>query len=375
MASSELEPVEVIALEMALADLHYVSTALVGRAGDVIAAEIALVQYGAMAAYEAQLHFNTTLGWTIDPGWDAATAKAARMSGKFFADTKRNLDGVVAHFEDLLAANHGAFYPPDRRGKLFDFLRDDLSVVTVDARPYTSLLSAHYLTGLAPTQTATLGEAGPVVRKLAFGIGQVAATLLDGAEIPAHPPTVPPAFEWWDTKSGKALPRLFAGQLQPALGAALMTVHSVLMSAAHSEDRIGCAWCRTAAKKHRFVALFQTLTALKILQADAPDSVPPKVTELLDEADSQWVLAQRRLRNGLVHLGMQDVREKIRAGDDAAAAFAAYTGGSPNVDARVITHTARVLDVLTDWMLTPPQGGKTFESALRRYNPTQGGGF
>ncbi|WP_171907882.1 hypothetical protein, partial [Curtobacterium sp. MMLR14_002] len=109
-----------------------VSTALVGRAGDVIAAEIALVQYGAMAAYEAQLHFNTTLGWTIDPGWDAATAKAARMSGKFFADTKRNLDGVVAHFEDLLAANHGAFYPPDRRGKLFDFLRDDLSVVTVD---------------------------------------------------------------------------------------------------------------------------------------------------------------------------------------------------------------------------------------------------
>jgi hypothetical protein len=364
----EMEPVEVIALGVARADMHYVSSALVGRSGDTIAAEIAIVQYGAMAAYEAQLHFNTVLGCSIDPGWDAATAKAARMSGKFFADTKRNLDGVVSHFEDLLAANHGAFYPADRRGKLFDFLRDDLSVVTLGGKPYTNLLSAHYLTGLTAQQTATLGETGPVLKKLAFGIGRTAAALLADAGLDEHPPTKPPEFKWWDTKSGRAIPRLFAGQLPAALGAALLTVHSVLMSAASSSNRVACAWCETAARKHQFVTLFQVLTALEILQRSDPESVPPRIWHLLQEAESQWLLSQRRLRNGLVHLGMQDIGDRVQVGDGVESAVTAYTGEESDVvAARVSALTAHVVDVLSDWMMTPNRSKATFQSALKPY--------
>lgn len=48
---AELEPTEVIALEVARADMHYVAATLFRAPPELVAAEIALVQYGAMAAY------------------------------------------------------------------------------------------------------------------------------------------------------------------------------------------------------------------------------------------------------------------------------------------------------------------------------------
>jgi hypothetical protein len=53
-------------------------------------------------------------------------------------------------------------------------LFDDLSVITVDGRPYTSLISAHYLKGLGPTQIASFQEVGPAVGRLSVGIGNIA---------------------------------------------------------------------------------------------------------------------------------------------------------------------------------------------------------
>ncbi|MDJ0354825.1 hypothetical protein [Paenarthrobacter sp. PH39-S1] len=193
MAATDLDPIEVIALDMARADMHYIATSLIGLPSSAAAAEVALVQYRAMAAFEAQLHFEKTLGWRLETNWDAGTAKAARMSGKFFADTKRNLQGVVTHFDELLRANHGAFFPPNRRGRRFDFLRDDLSVVILEGSPYTSLVSAHYLTGLAPEQVGDLSTVGPAIGRLSIGVGNVAAALLNdsGIELHQHGP-VPP---------------------------------------------------------------------------------------------------------------------------------------------------------------------------------------
>lgn len=361
-----LAPVEVIALEVARADLHYVSMAVVGAQSDLAAAEIALVQYGAMAAYESQLHFDRTLGWKLEASWPPGTAKAARMSGKFFADTKRNLDGVVSHFNALLEANHGAFFPRNRL-RWVDFLRDDLSVVTVNSRPYTSLISTHYLMGLDPAQTASFDQVNDAIQRLATGMGNIAGALLWDSGIPAHPPAPKPVVEFWDAKSTTALPRLFGGTLAPSLAASLLTVQCIAATADRSAARAMCPWCETAARKHRFVALFQSLTALTILRDASPDSVGHEMRALLAEPESKWLLDQGKLRNGLVHLGMQDVATSIRTGDTVDDAVAAYTGvAADEVAARVSDHLTRFTEVLTSWMLTPTAGGDSFMKALHK---------
>lgn len=366
MTATELDPIEVVALDIARADMHYVATSFLGLPHSAIAAEIALLQYGAMAAYEAQLHFGKTLGWKLEAAWDADTAKAARMSGKFFADKKRNLPGVVAHFDQLLRANRGAFFPPGRRGRLFDFLRDDLSVVFLDGRPYTSLVSAHYLTGLGPEQVSDLETVGPAIGELSTGLGNIAGFLLLGSGIEFHEPGPVPAFQWFDGKSSVALPRLFGGELEPALAAALLTVHSISSSAMMGASRSLCPWCEAAARKHRFFALFQALTALENMRADGTATMhSEEASEFLDDPESVWVLGQSKLRNGLIHLGLQDIATTLGSGSTIDDVVRAYTCEDPEqVALRVLRHLTRFVDVLTRWMLSPTPHGKTFLAAL-----------
>lgn len=366
MTLPELDPIEVIALEIARADMHYVAGSLRKLPHSTIAAEIALLQYGTMAAYEAQLYFGRTLGWKLDADWDAETAKAARLSGKFFADKQRNLPGVVAHFDQLLQANRGAFFPPGRRGRLFDFLRDDLSVVFLDGRPYTSLVSAHYLTGLGPEQVSDLETVGPAIRELSTGLGNIAGVLLRGSGIEFHEPGPVQAFQWFDGKSSVALPRLFGGELEPALAAALLTAHSISCSALMSTSRSLCPWCEAAARKHRFVALFQALTAVANMRADGTTTLhSEEVLAFLDDPESVWVLGQSKLRNGLIHLGLQDIAKNLRTGSTIDDAIRAYTGQDPDaVSDRVVRHLNHFVDVLTRWMLSPTPNAKTFMAAL-----------
>jgi hypothetical protein len=163
------------------------------------------------------------------------------MSGKFFADTKRGLEGVVTHFEALVQANYGAFFPPHRRGRLFDFLRNDLSVVTLDGDPYTSLVSAHYLVGLSSEQVGDLATVGLAISQLSVGIGNVAGALLRDSTIVPHPYEPIPPFRWFDGKSRVALSRLFGGEVAPPLAAALLTVHSISSSAIRSVSRSLCS--------------------------------------------------------------------------------------------------------------------------------------
>lgn len=367
MTVTELDPIEAVALDIARADMHYVATSFLGLPHSAIAAEMALLQYGTMTAYEAQLHFGKALGWKLDADWDADTAKAARMSGKFFADKKRNLNGIVVHFDQLLRANRGAFFLPGRGGRLFDFLRDDLSVVFLDGRPYTSLVSAHYLTGLRPEQVSDLETVGPAIGELSTGLGNVAGLLLRGSGIEFHEPGPVPAFQWFDGKSSVALPRLFGGELEPALAAALLTVHSISSSALISASRSLCPLCEVAARKHRFVALFQSLTALADMRAAGTAVVnAEEAFDFLDDPQSVWVAGQSKLRNGLIHLGLQDIAKSLGTGSTADDAVRAYTGQEPEtVSVRVFTHLTRFVDVLTRWMLSPPPHGKTFMAALR----------
>jgi hypothetical protein len=371
MTPANLDPIEVIALDIARADMHYVATSLIGLPHSAVAAEIALLQYGTMTAYEAQLHFEKTLGWNLSADWDAGTAKAARMSSKFFADTNRHFEGVVTHFDQLLQANHGAFFPADRRGRFFDFLRDDLSVVTLDGNPYTSLISAHFLTGLGPDQVGDFATVGSAIRQLSTGVGNVAGALLYSSGIDMHQHVPVPPFSWLDGKSKVAMPRLFGGELDPSLAAALLTVQSIASSAVRSVSRSLCGWCEAAAQKHRFVALFQSLTALDIMRRNGVRA--PQAAEMmafLDDPESVWVLGQSKLRNGLVHLGLQDIASSLGPGTSTDDAVLAYTGERPNVVAgRVLNHLTRFVDVLTAWTLSPTADGNSFLAALRPAPP------
>ena len=366
MANRSLSPSEVIALDIARADMHYVTTSVIGLMSSPAAGEMALIQYGVMAAYETQLHFRRTLGWQLEANWDVAVAKSARMSGKFFADTQRNLDGVIEHFDELLQANRGGFFPPDRRGRMFDFLRDDLSFAMLDGRPYAGLVSAHYLGGLSAAQVADTTTVGPVFRRLSKGVGNIAAAILDESGIARHGHGAELSLQWFDAKSKVALPRLFAGELDSPTAAALMTIHSICLSAMNSAHRALCHWCEQAAQKHQFVALFQSLTAISILResrTETPQSVG--MMQFLDEPESTWVLSQSKLRNGLIHLGLQDIASNLPPGSRVDDAYFAYTGeDGEGVARRVERHLTRFVGELTDWMLAPTARGRTFLRAL-----------
>lgn len=365
IAWPELEPAETIALTVARSDMHYVSCALIGVDGLAGAAELALLQYGVMAAYEAQTHFKRTLNIDLAAGWDPDTAKAARMSGKFFADNKRHLQGVIAHFEALLEANHQAYFPADRFGSQFDFLRDDLSVITLGQRPYITSVSAHFLTGLQPNETATLDQAGPAAYRLSVGVGNITGALLNGSGIASHPRVARLGFVAWDATSSEALPRLFAGTLTPAAAIALLTVQSVVRSAELSEARIGCSWCASAARKHRLIALYQGTLALQDLRDGQPDKVPAGVSRYIDDERTRWVLQNSKLRNGLIHLGLQDIASSLSPGATIDDAVAAYTGLTADETDELVKERLHVLgETLTTWMLSRPSTGRTFTEAL-----------
>lgn len=361
-----LVPVEAVALQIARTDLHYVTACYLGLDASASAAELALIQYGLMASYEAQVHFKKTLGIELHADWPADVAKAARMSGKFFDDSKRNFEGVVDHFEELTAANRGAFFPVDRRGRIFDFLRDDLSVTYRNNVPYTANISAFFLTGLAPADTSTIGDVGPKVRQLAIGLGNIAAQLLLDSGQPVHGTPPVTGLEVFDAKSRKALPRLFAAQHPPALSVALLTIQGMLASARASSSRATCSWCEQAAAKHRFVALFQTLKALSIMRStESSRSSPRQLNLILDEPESQWVLDNAKLRNGLIHLGLQDIALRLDHASTIDEVILAYSGESAEaVNARVARHLETVFQMLTSWATAAPSSKRSFRDAL-----------
>lgn len=366
----ELDPAETIALAIARCDMHYVACSLLGVDDITGAAELALLQYGVMAAYEAQTHFARSLNIDLSAGWDPDTAKAARMSGKFFADNKRHIEGVIAHFDALLEANHQAYFPAERLGPQFDFLRDDLSVITVDQRPYITSVSAHFLIGLQPQQTATLDEVGPAAYRLAVGTGNIAGALLESSGIMSHHHAAQLGYVAWDATSAEALPRLFAGGLPAAIAMALATVHSVVRSAEFSSERTGCAWCAQAAKKHRFVALYQGLMALEDLRTERPASVPAEISSFLEDERTRWVLSNAKLRNGLIHLGLQDIASKLRPGDSIDDAVTLYTGlPADDAEERTKERLGALEGALSTWMLAAPPSGLSFADALHAPPP------
>lgn len=104
----------------------------------------------------------------VKPSWEDAVAKAARHSGKFFDGRSKQLDQVVKNFRRLIAASHTAFYPEDRPGLEYDYLRDDLSVVTDGDEVLLTNVTGLFMVGMPPPRTwdrlGHLGTTRPVPR-------------------------------------------------------------------------------------------------------------------------------------------------------------------------------------------------------------------
>ena len=95
---------------------------------------------------------------------------------------------------------------------------------------------------------------------------------------------------------------------------------------------------------------------------------PPRSEEMmafLEDPESEWILGQSKLRNGLVHLGLQDIASSLDPGSTVDDAVRAYTGQNPDaVATRVENHLVRLVDLLTTWMLVPTASGDSFLGAL-----------
>jgi len=336
---------------------------------------LSFVQYGAMAAYESRIFFEQQVGILPPPPmWDPAMAAAARHAGKFFEDTHRHLDGVVDYFARLVEANHEFFFPKSRPARWLDGLRSDLAILLLDSTPVLTNVGGYFLLGVAPSVRLDVSAAGPHVRDLAAGIGQTARWLgFDSSATHTGPVTVEESrLVWRDADTQQALAMVFGGAFEPSLAMAMMTIQGAV-SSAHRMARSGCcAGCNAAAFKQRFLVTYQVLLSLQQLhETDGrlTSHGQLRLDAILASAPVRELQSRgyRRLRNGLLHLGLGDVPVGTDGVVTLRDVIFHYTGVDPdNVVAVVDEAVDDVRRGLEDWCLTPPPGGTGLTRVLRK---------
>lgn len=326
-----LEPHQRLSIITAANDLRYVGGSVLKAGSHPKAWPFA--QWGATVAFEARKHLGDAHGEQLDLGWEFAVAEAARHSGKFFEDKSLMFDGVVQAFRDLLDANHLAYFPTDRRGRAFDFLRDDLSMTTSEGEVVLSNISGLFMLGMSPERAADMESWGPHAVTLASGIGRAAAlfTGLDIKLLSRHGNHELPAPTWWDGKADKALASSYGGEFSPEVAVALVSIHSAVQSARLWTGTNCCEPCASAALKHRFVVLYQALRSVQLLRDSSihlGSLAMGYLRELLDDSNAKVVLSQplRNLRNGWLHLGFGDIATGLGETPNALTPVVVYTG-------------------------------------------------
>ncbi|MCD4849660.1 hypothetical protein LN996_02420 [Arthrobacter sp. AK01] len=321
-----------------------------------------------MVAYEAKTHFERTEGWNLAVTWDDDVAAASRTSGKFFEDNRRLIQGVAGHFEDLIESNHGTFFPRDRRAPWLDLLRDDLAVATQGRVPLLTNIGGHYLMGMTADHVASWESAGEQAFLLARGIGNMASRFVGAEEIHQHSNILNgPEISWWDGKSKKCFPNILAGEFDPAMSAALITIQGTCVITEQYARTRCCTDCESAALKHRFVLLYQILKSLDSLNASTVALGPiarQYLTTALEAPFAAEMLAERRyrqLRNGLVHLGFADLKDRVEGDWTFDSMIRAYSGRDRDVLEGLVDVTLRDLaETLTAWVLAPATRGGLF---------------
>lgn len=356
-------PTQQLALVMMGNDLHYSSVML---SEETFRADLSLVQFAVTSAYEAQRKLGQFALPNLNITWDPAIAEAARMSGKFFEDTRRRFAGVTSHLDSLLKAAHAAYFPPDRLCKEADFLRTDMSVLTVDDRPYMSSIGAHFLAGLNEAIVASLATIGPQVLLLTTGIGDAARDLLDDPGLEDHARPAPTHPKYFNCLGSRVLSSAFGGELAEAESAAAMTVHSVCIGALLAEYDTSCQECTDAVAKRRFMALYHALLAMKTLQTKLNLPTTHPLNRILSHQETAWVLDQRHLRNAYMHYGTEGLGNQVTATTTVGAMVSIYTGeDSQMFKSRVLDHLDRTAGALELWMETVPANGRSFRDYLQ----------
>jgi len=366
-------PHERLSLEIAHADLIYVAAALGNAEWDVGGARRwPFLQYAALVAFETKKHYRAVWDIELEAAWDETTATRARMSAKYLDDNRRTISDTRAYFAEMLASNHGAFFPPDRLGEEFDFLRDDLSVASTNGTPLGTNVGGHFIAGFDPQTSGDWAAAKTHAFDLSRGIGNIARQVvgdeLDDAS--THRLAIASPAIWWDGKSAEFLPQLFAGEFDEALTMALMTLIATARAVNDAARPVCCGNCRFAALKHRFVVLYQTARSLEIL-SNEDHTGRPETLEFFGTLFSDKLVSRilerrfKALRNGLVHLGLGDVADQVALDASANGLIGAYTGlTGQDFENLVDQSLSSLLDLAMEFLVTSRIGGNGLFSVM-----------
>lgn len=325
-----METYQQLSLAIAASDLRYIAGSNLSAGGHP--RTWPFTQWGAMVAYETTKMLRETHSLQLKPNWEDTFAKSARHSGKFFDGRTKQLDQVVKNFRRLVAANHTAFYPENRPGPEYDYLRDDLSVVTDGDEVLLTNITGLFMVGIPPERGLDMDAWGPHVLTLTSGIGQVAAAIVGESveQMHHHGNHSEEALTWSDGKIAEVLPIIFGGELETDLALALLSIHSSVQSARRWARTQCCASCEVAALKHRFVVLHQAMQSLHQLGTRLESFRPIAVSHLQPLVESPGLSAVvsrpfRRLRNGWLHLGFDDIASDLPQGATILTPISVYT--------------------------------------------------
>lgn len=358
---------------MARADLAYVYGALMRT--DDPSGHWLFMQYAVMTSYETRLYFEKQLGVAVpDALWPEEMATAARMSGKYFDDKGRQfLPGLVSYFVELIDANRSYFLPASRRYRWLDRLRHDMAVLLLDGVPVVTNVGGYFSAGVDPSHMMDQDSLGPRVRDLAAGVGQTLAWV--GASRDHRGPIDFDAqrFEWRDAHAAEVVREVFCGDFDPPLAVAMMTVQSAATVADRLSRTDCCDECRVAALKHRLIVAYECAVSLQHLLASGRSlsvAGEANVKQALDDPSCSKLLepGYRRLRNGLLHLGLSDIPVAPGASLTIDKVLCHYTGEhSPTDVTDTIEGAVTVLALtLERWCMTPPAGGRGLRAVLHR---------
>lgn len=372
VTTSLSEPHTALAIALARADLAYLHGALM-RPDDPTHSWVFL-QYAVMTSYETRSYFQEQVGVEApEAPWPEETATAARMSGKYFDDDRRFLSGVVDYFAELIAANRSFFLPEARRARWLDRLRRDMAVLLLDGVPVVTNVGGFFTAGIQPSQVMDQDELGSRIHDLAAGVGQTIAWV--GAPRDHRGPFEFNAerFEWWDADAAEVLGEVFCGDFDPPLAVAMLTIQNAATVADRLSRTDCCGACQTADIKHRMIVAYQSAVALRHLLASNLSLSAAGATYLKQALNDPHCVktlepGYRKLRNGLLHLGLSDIPVAPGSALTTDAVLCYYTGEDSPTDVvdtieGAISATARALE---GWCLTPPEGGIGLRGVLHR---------
>jgi hypothetical protein len=362
-----------LSIAIATSDLLYVAGSLLRANGDHQSWPFA--QWGTTVAYEARKHLRDVHSVEIELDWEDQFAESARHGSKYYDGKAGKLDKAVADFErtvdsfeKLAAATHESFFPADRRGgTLFDFLRDDLSVIADESELVLTNVTGHFMVGLPPERAARLESIGDHVKTLTTGLGQFAAGLTRQGieEIREHGSRVTTALTCWDAKMYEAIPSTFGGTLSTGLAFSLISIASSAQAARRWAKAECCGSCSAAALKHRFVLAHHTAKSMVAFsdRARGMDSdARQRAVEIAHTSDAEIICSEpfRNLRNGWLHLGLSDIPTELDPAD-LLGVVTGYTGLSVDDFSRLVdAYLFEVTLSLNEWLLRPGHDGRTF---------------